>query len=325
MKITATRTYVIHLGFVEPNGIDLPIVTASPNYVVVDDKYADFDSLQELIINGDVTIGEFQKDPSQDVGQVELNEHLLGLYSCEYTNTPGDINGVFGSASIVSGNNEPFDLRAYNYFRFYIDGDINNPVYTIDISVTKGIYTSLSLVNELNGNSDFTEHLVASVSGGNKVQIETRSQGTSSFVVAQPSLLGPLADGNDKLNFPTTAPSVAGIGTASNITATLVGPTGVGVHKAKIVFGVYTADSPSTTLSATPFVQVVKKGTVLSNLYTPNTTLEIEADSDGQIDIEVADPAHTDNPLFLGFDAPTGYNFAIVPSGGGARKQIANT
>jgi len=325
MKVTATQSYEIHLGFVLPNGVQLPAVGASPNYVEIDDIYADNEHLIALKDAGKLTISGFDKDSALVVGATELNEHLLGLFSFAFPkNTPGAISGGT-SASIVSANDEAYDLRAKNYFRFLVDGTLSDPVFDLEVTVAAGIYTAATLVNALNGDATFTEHLVASVSGGTKVQVECRSKGGTSFVVAAVPVLGPLADANDNLGFPTAAPSVAGTGTASNITAQAVGPTNVGMHRAKLYVAAYTTDSGGgDVVSAGAFIQVPKKGTIISGIYQAGVEAVVETDQDGYIDIEIADVTHADNPVFLGFRALTGYDFAIIPTGGGTRVSVAN-
>jgi hypothetical protein len=326
MRVTATRTYPFHLGFVSPNGVTLPAVGSSPNYVDIKDIYADHLSMIAMVSRGDATIGSFSRDASDQIGQTELNEHLLGLYSCSFpTNTPGNISGGT-SAAMVSTNAEPYNLRAKNYFKFYVDGSLSSPVYTVEVYVQKGLYTATTLAQALNADATFATHLVASVSGGTKVQVQTRSKGASSFIVAQDSALAPLADANDILDFPTTTPTSAATGTASRIAALLLGPTGVGLHKAKIKVAAYTTDAGSgDVVTAGAFLQVVRNGTVVSGLYTAGAEAVVQADADGVIDVEIADVTHADTPVYLGFRALDNYDFALIPSTAGTRVSVTNT
>ncbi len=323
MIVTATRTYQIHLGFVKPQGITLPSVGSSPNFIEIEDIYADNSSMIGMVESGDALIGGFNKDASEFVGQTELNEHLLGLFvSSAFSNSPGAILGGT-SASILSGATEPYDLRYKNYFQFLVDGTLSSPVYQVSIIVEKGIYTASTLSAQLNSIADFSEHLVASVSGGTNVLIEARSKGASSFVVSKVPDRAPLADGNDVTAFPVTAPTTPATGTATQVVFNIVGPTGQGLHKAKVNLAAFTTVYGSgDTPSAGAFVQVARKGKIVSGLYTAGALAVVESDENGDIDVEIADVTHADNPVFLGTLPITGYGFAQVST---ARTSISNS
>ena len=324
MRVTATQTYRMHLGFVRPHGVDLPASTDSPNYVDIDDIYADNPSMISLLDSGKATIGGFNKDASEEVGQTEINEHVLGIYTCSgFSNIPGAISGGT-SCSILAGATEPYDLRAKNYFKFFVDGDINDPVYEVTFYITKGIYNATSLAATLNNNATFTEHLVATVSGGNKALVETRSKGASSFVIAQIPDLAAGADANDYVQFPTVTPTTAPTGTATRIVFNITGPTGSGLHRARVNAAAFTTDYGSgDTPTAGAFVQVARKGTIVTGLYSAGALALLEADENGDVDVEIADVTHADTPVWLGLLKPSGYGAtAVVPT---ARTSVVNS
>ena len=268
-------------------------VAASATGVEISDEYGDHAALVAAIAAGDIEVAGYAADNA--ISSAEVETMVRGLYKVALDGTPGAVALPMVAATITSVNDENFDLRVDYRLTLLVDD-----VFDIVVDLTKGVYTALTLVDALNADTGFTEHLVASAST-TKVVLTARSSGLNSKIQVATSEYN---DANSLIGFSGT--EVAGTGSASEVKLLVTSSTGLPFAKGKVVVGVYDAATVGA-LTGTAVIQIVKTGTWDGTIYADEATLY--SSSDGIIEFEVHDAS---GPIYIEVALPSTHFLAAT-------------
>lgn len=270
------------------------IIPAGIIGMTISDEYGDNDIIRAEVANGNIEITGYDADSKLSAAEVETI--VRGLYKISLDNTPGGVSGSLTSAVIDSGAGEVFDLQTNNRLSFLVDG-----IYSVVVEVPKGVYTADALFAALNGDSDFSEHLVASATADPtpKLRVTANSKGVNSKIRI---LSAEYYDANSELEFSST--EEVGTGVTSLVKLKLNSSTGDGFAKGQAVVGIYDA-STGGALTGTGVIQRVVNGVIVGTLYTDE--LIIKSSIDGSIEFEVYD---TSGPFYVEVAVPSNFFLA---------------
>jgi hypothetical protein len=303
MKLTSITTTPRHLSFLDIPKV-LPSSSATPNYIIIDDKYAKHDKIVEK--KGIYwTLSDFDIN---DEEYPEISSHLKGLYVVADDLSKTGAVEVSATACILTASSAGIiDTNSKYLFKAKFNG-----LYTVRIALTKGLLDVDAIVEILNNNSEFSKYAVASKDGGSgKLVLTTKAKGANAdieylmdeFICVDVNL-------SDGVKTAATKAVVT-------LTANVLNSVGEGFPGIDVTFKLYDALEDGSAASDI-VCQRVSTGTAVSGEYT--NTIKVTSGAGGVIKFEIVQTGDTIADTWIAVELPATHVFATKPT---SRFQVA--
>ncbi len=292
-------TASLHRSLFAKGGFKIP---ASATNYEMNDMLSTFPEFQALVTASDVTIVSYTNEDWGNVPQGEFNSVTGGIYQVTESVagvTPIQLNPTRATALSVVEN---YYFGNNRFLHFVIDSLID---YTYEIPYRSDGWTATMLVNQMVLDPVLNKHLAITLSGGNKVSIQTRSYGANAKI----ELLDIVNNAQPVLQFAT----IPAVGTRTTSKFELIAKTSAAVpmNSASVVVGIWDA-AVAGSLVANAKIQRIMKGNDVSGLYT-NSAVLTTSDT-GELDFEVTEISGGVTDIYVSLGKPTGYFLASVPA-----------